>query len=114
MDLEKFFDTVNQCKLMDMKMLLLQVDEWYCRRLQMVIWKQWKGIKTRLRNLIKLGIEKYKAWEYANTKKGYWRTFYSPILSRPITNDRYLQAGYIFFSYYYKRFYTRCENWSNS
>ncbi len=46
MDLEKFFDTVNQCKLMDMKMLLLQVDEWYCRRLQMVIWKQWKGIKT--------------------------------------------------------------------
>jgi len=94
---------VNYFKLADMKTLLLQVDEWYRRRLRMVIWKHWKWIKTRLRNLIKLGIEKYKAWEYANTRKGYWRTAYSPILSRSITNDRLKQTGYIFFTDYYRK-----------
>src|SRR5665647_665329 len=86
---------VNYFKLADMKTLLPKVDEWYRRRLRMVIWKQWKRIRTRLRNLIKLGIGKFKAWEYANTRKGYWRTANSPILGISITNDRLKQAGYI-------------------
>jgi group II intron reverse transcriptase/maturase len=94
---------VNYFKLADMKRLLPKVDEWYRRRIRMVIWKQWKRIRTRLRNLIKLGIEKYKAWEYANTRKGYWRTANSPILTRSLTNDRLKQAGYIFFTDYYRK-----------
>jgi RNA-directed DNA polymerase len=94
---------VNYFKLADMKTLLPQVDEWYRRRIRMVIWKQWKRIRTRGRNLIKLGIEKYKAWEYANTRKGYWHTANSPILTRSITNDRLKQAGYIFFTDYYRK-----------
>jgi len=93
---------VNYFKLADMKMLLEKVDEWYRRRLRMVIWKQWKRIRTRGRNLKKLGIVKYKAWEYANTRKGYWHTARSPILSRSVTSDRLRQAGYIFFSDYYR------------
>jgi group II intron reverse transcriptase/maturase len=93
---------VNYFKLADMKMLLLRVDEWYRRRLRMVIWKQWKRIRTRGRNLMKLGIVKYKAWEFANTRKGYWRTAKSPILTRSVTSDRLRQAGYIFFSDYYR------------
>jgi len=51
---------LNYFKLADMKSFLPKVDEWYRRRLRMVIWKQWKRIKTRLRNLIKLGIAKKK------------------------------------------------------
>ena len=94
---------VNYFKLADMKTLLPKVDEWYRRRLRMVIWKQWKRIRTRLRNLIKLGIGKFKAWEYANTIKGYWRTANSPILGISITNDRLKQAGYIFFADYYRK-----------
>jgi group II intron reverse transcriptase/maturase len=92
---------VNYYKLADMKSLLQQTDEWYRRRLRMVIWKQWKRIKTRLANLIKLGIRKSKAWEYANTRKGYWRIAHSPILSTAITNERLKRAGYIFFTDYY-------------
>jgi RNA-directed DNA polymerase len=92
---------VNYFKLADMKGLLQKVDEWYRRRLRMVIWKQWKRIRTKMRNLIKLGINKYKAWEYANTRKGYWRIANSPILSKSVTNDRLKRAGYIFFADYY-------------
>ncbi len=86
-----------------MKKLLPQVDEWYRRRLRMVIWKQWKRIRTRLRNLIKLGVAKYKAWDYANTRKGYWRTANSPILNTSITIERLKQSGYIFFTDHYRK-----------
>jgi len=96
---------VNYFKLADMKSLLPTVDEWYRRRLRMVIWKQWKRIKTRLRNLIILGIDKHKAWEYANTRKSYWRTANSPILTRTIGNDRLKLAGYIFFTDFYRYVY---------
>jgi group II intron reverse transcriptase/maturase len=93
---------LNYFCLSDMKNLLERIDEWFRRRLRSVIWKQWKRIKTKLRNLIKLGIPQQKAWEYANTRKGFWRTAKSPILQVSISNNRLRQAGYIFFSDYYK------------
>jgi group II intron reverse transcriptase/maturase len=93
---------VNYFKLADMKGLLPGIDEWYRRRIRMVIWKQWKRIRTRLRNLLKLGVLKHKAWEFANTRKGYWRTANSPILKTCITIDRLKHAGYVFFSDYYR------------
>jgi RNA-directed DNA polymerase len=92
---------VSYFHLADMKSLLVSTDEWFRRRLRSLIWKQWKRIKTKLRSLINLGIPKQKAWEFANTRKGYWRTAVSPILKRSITNERLLNAGYIFFSDYY-------------
>lgn len=99
---------VNYFRLADMQSLLERTDEWFRRRLRSLIWKQWKRIKTKLRNLIRLGIPKQKAWEYANTRKGYWRTAGSPALNRSITNERLLQSGYIFFSLYYSK--VRCVN----
>ena len=93
---------VNYFKLADMKKLLLKVDEWYRRRLRMVIWKQWKRIRTRWRNLIRLGINKYKAWEWANTRKGYWTLPTALSCLRTVTNDCLKEAGYIFFSDYYR------------
>ncbi len=93
---------VNYFKLADMKKLLIRVDEWYRRRLRMIIWKQWKRIRSRWRNLRKLGINKYKAWEWANTRKGYWHTAGSFILSRSITSDSLRRAGYLFFLDYYR------------
>jgi RNA-directed DNA polymerase len=39
-----------------MKELLTKTDEWYRRRLRTVIWKQWKRIRAKYINLIKLGI----------------------------------------------------------
>jgi hypothetical protein len=53
----------------------------------MCFWKQWKKIKTKHKNLVKLGIPNSKAWEYANTRKGYWRISNSPILSITLNNQ---------------------------
>lgn len=98
---------VNYFKLADMTSLLQKVDEWYRRRLRMVIWKQWKRVRTRLANLIKLGVKKSKAWEWANTRKGYWYIANSYILATSLTNDRLRQGGYIFLSDYYKKVHVK-------
>jgi group II intron reverse transcriptase/maturase len=93
---------INYFKIADIKSLLVRLDEWLRRRLRMVIWKFWKKIKTKFTNLQKLGIEKSKAWEWANTRKGYWRTSNSPILHRSLTTENLRKAGYLFFSDYHK------------
>ena len=74
---------------------LNELDRWIRRRLRTCIWKQWKKISTKYRNLVKLGINNYKAWEYANTRKGYWRTSNSPILSKSLTNKYLESIGFV-------------------
>lgn len=93
---------VQYFKLADMDSILIMVDKWYRRRLRMVIWKQWKRIKTRITNLVKLGINKSKAYEWANTRKGYWHIAKSFILDRTITTERLSLSGYVFFLDYYR------------
>jgi len=94
---------INYFKMADMKAILKRIDEWLRRRIRMAYWKQWKKIKTKFMNLQKLGIDKGKAWEFANTRKGYWRISNSPILSKSITNTRLSRAGLISFSASYAK-----------
>lgn len=94
---------VNYFKLADMKKLLLNIDAWYRRRIRMVIWKHWKRIRTKMKNLVKLGVKKPKALEWANTRKAYWFTANSYILNTTITSDKLRQAGYVFLSDQYQK-----------
>lgn len=94
---------VNYFKLADMKNRLKQLDEWIRRRLRACIWKTWKRVKTRFRNLIKLKVPRHKAWEYANTRKGYWRISKSPILDKTITNQRLTNYGFTSLSSQYEK-----------
>lgn len=93
---------VNYFMLADMKGCLEETDKWLRRRIRMVIWKQWKRVISRFRNLMKIGLDKRRAWMFANTRKGYWRTAKSPILLTSITTDRLRQAGYTFLSDCYR------------
>lgn len=81
-------------KLADMKSKLQEMDMWYRRRLRMCIWKNWKRVITRFRNLMKCGIDKYQAWQWANTRKGYWHISNSWVLGRALSNDNLRRANY--------------------
>ena len=81
-------------KICDMQTKIKELNEWIRRRIRQYIWKQWKKISARFRNLQKLGIDKQKAWEWANTRKGYWRIAGSFILSRTLTNKYLTSIGY--------------------
>jgi group II intron reverse transcriptase/maturase len=87
---------VNYYRLADMQKLMLKTDEWYRRRIRMVVWKQWKQIRTRAKNLVRLGISSPKSWEYANSRKGYWRLANSWVLSTTLTDERLRAGGYTF------------------
>jgi group II intron reverse transcriptase/maturase len=68
-------------------------DQWIRRRLRMIRWKEWKKIKTKYRNLKKYGVKENKAWEWANTRKGYWRIASSPILHKALGNQYWNTQG---------------------
>jgi len=92
---------VNYFGIADMKTLAKNLDEWLRRRIRMVVWKTWKRIRTKFASLHKLGLDKQKAWEYANTRKGYWRISDSPILHRTLTNKILEKRGLISISTLY-------------
>ena len=77
-----------------MKSLMEDWDGWLRRRFRMYIWKQWKKAKTRVENLMKLGMPDWQAYRNGNTRKGYWAVAGSGILTHTITNKRLAQAGY--------------------
>lgn len=78
----------------DMKRILQSWNEWLRRRLRMYIWKQWKKPKTRVKNLRILGITQDQAYQWGNTRLGYWRIAGSPVLKCSITNEKLVHAGY--------------------
>ena len=86
---------VNYFGMADMKAIARALDEWLRRRIRMCFWKQWKKIRTKHDNLVKLGIGKQKAWEHANTRKSYWRSAGSPILATTLTNEHLKKIGFI-------------------
>lgn len=77
-------------------------NEWLRRRFRMYIWKQWKKPRTRVQNLKKLGIPDWQAYQWGNTRLGYWRIARSPILSSSITNEKLAQAGHYDFPAQYE------------
>jgi RNA-directed DNA polymerase len=68
-------------------------DRYARRRLRMCQWKQWKRIKTKYKELKHLGIQGNKAYEYANTRKGYWHVSNSWILAKSLTNRYFDEKG---------------------
>lgn len=78
----------------NMDSIMKRCNEWIRRRIRQIYWKQWKRVSARFANLKRLGINKYKAWEWANSRKGYWRISKSFILSMSLTNEYLASVGY--------------------
>lgn len=83
----------NYFAIADMHENCQKIDEWLRRRMRMCIWKQWKRVRTRMKSLVHFGLPKSKAYEFANTRKGYWHIANSPIVSCTITNAYIRELG---------------------
>ncbi|MEK4254818.1 group II intron reverse transcriptase/maturase [Ureibacillus sp. FSL K6-2830] len=79
--------------LADTKSIFLGLDKWIRRRLRMCLWKNWKKPKTKIRNLIQLGVPQWQAYEWGNTRKSYWCISKSPILHRTLGNSYWRNQG---------------------
>ena len=70
-----------------------QLDEWLRRRLRMCQWKQWKRIRTRVRQLRALGLKELDVWEAAGSRKAYWRIAGAPSLHKALSNAYWQAQG---------------------
>jgi RNA-directed DNA polymerase len=84
---------INYIRISKGPKLMQQLDEMTRIRLRMGLWKEWKRPKGRFRNLLKLGISRAKAYQWANTRRGYCRVAHSPILSRTLNKPFTLKVS---------------------
>jgi RNA-directed DNA polymerase len=59
-------------RLTEVKNVLEELDGWLRHKLRTLLWRQWKRVYTRTRNLMKAGIDKVRAWKSATNGKGPW------------------------------------------
>jgi len=92
---------VNYFSIATATSVMRQLDEMVRVRLRMGIWKQWKRPKTKISNLVKLGVSPWKAYQWGNSSLGYCRIAHSPILCTTLNNKYFQRLGYVGFSNYY-------------
>ena len=98
---------VNYFGMDDMKSLLQANDEWLRHRIRTIYWKQWKKVKTKFKELKKLGVEKEKAWICANMRNGNWYCGGYFVLQTAFDNKKLRELGYPTFTEFYLKI---CEN----
>jgi RNA-directed DNA polymerase len=93
---------VNYFSIAEAKSVMQRLDETVRIRLRIGIWKQWKRPKTKISNLVKLGVSQWKAYQWGNSSLGYCRIAHSPVLSTTLNNEYFQRMGYVgFHNYYY-------------
>ena len=97
---------INNYRLASIYTKLKKLDEWLRNRLRYCIWHDWKKLDRKRRNLIKLGIEKGKAYAFSRTRMGGWAVAQSPILKTSIKVALLKRKGYIPMIDYYSKFNT--------
>jgi RNA-directed DNA polymerase len=98
---------VNYFGMADMKRLLQSNDEWLRHRIRAIYWKQWKKVKTKFKELKKLGVEEERAWICANMRNGNWFCSEYITLQGAFNNKKLRELGYPTFTEFYLKI---CEN----
>ena len=98
---------VNYFGMADMKRLLQSNDEWLRHRIRAIYWKQWKKVKTKFKELKKLGVEEERAWICANMRNGNWFCSGYITLQGAFNNKNLRELGYPTFTEFYLKI---CEN----
>ena len=63
-------------------------------RIRMCIWKQWKRPRTKIRNLLKMGVPMELAWQAGNSRRGYWFTTHTVAVNMAMTKERLIGSGF--------------------
>lgn len=93
---------VNYFSIARAKSVMQRLDEMIRVRLRIGIWKQWKRPRTKIKNLVKLGVNKWKAYQWGNSSLKYCRIAHSPVLGTTLNNEYFQRLGYVgFYNYYY-------------
>ena len=87
---------INYFRIANMKNKITEIDEHLRVRIRVIIWKQWKKIRTRCEALQKLGVPFEIAFNCANTRKGYYQICKTRYIQFAINNERLRKRGLVF------------------
>ena len=85
---------LNYYGMASMKNNIGDINGWLYHRIRMCIWKQWKKPKTKIRNLIKLGVPEDLALQAGNSRRGYWFTTHTVAINMAMTKERLINSGF--------------------
>ena len=72
---------------------VVEWDKWLRRRMRMCWWKRWRGVRCRVRELLKLGCDQKRAVQTALTRKSFWRLSRTYATQLGMTNDWLKEQG---------------------
>jgi group II intron reverse transcriptase/maturase len=85
---------INYFKLANMTEFLKDLESWIRRRLRVIVWKQWKNVKTRFRKLKGMGLPRRHVF-LAMSRKKYWRLSGTPQLNTVLGISYFKERGLI-------------------
>lgn len=72
----------------------IDFDSWIRRRLRMCYWKQWRKVRTKVRNLMRLGASLDMAISCGMSSKSYWHSARTPGINLALSNEYLAKQGY--------------------
>lgn len=99
---------INYFKIGSMKVLCERLDSSIRYRLRMCIWKHWKTAKNRAKNLMKLGVPRWAAYNVAYCGNRYARLAHNGWVHKAISNERLAAFGLVSMSNYYAERHVKC------
>ena len=95
---------MNYFMIAESKTILEKLDNLTRTRARICQWHQWKRVRTRIKHLIRLGIDRQKAYMWGNTSKGTCKVAHSPILTSTLSIKYLSKLGLVsFYQYYYNK-----------
>jgi len=58
----------------------VNLDGWIRRRTRMCFWKQWRHPRTKISNLVRLGVNRDMTIKHGVSRKSYWRLSHTPAM----------------------------------
>lgn len=70
-----------------------ELDEWIRRRMRMCYWKQWRWPRTKIKNLLALGVSLKSAIQHGCSSNSYWQMSRTPVINQAISNAWLQEQG---------------------
>ncbi len=86
---------VNYFRLVAVKGVFEELDQWIRRKLRCLYWRQWKRAYTRAKNLMKAGLEERRAWRSATNGRGPWWNAGASHMNQTFPKKRFDNMGLV-------------------
>lgn len=73
----------------------IDLDCWIRRRLRMSYWKNWRRVRTKVRNLLRMGVSKSLAVMCGSSGKSFWRSAKTEGIHIALNNEFFEKTGLI-------------------